>query len=186
MKLHSLCVAALVVSSFGLSLVAGFGQSPKNDAGEKHDFSKVDDDRFAQKAEQINLTEIAAGKLAASQGKRSEVKKYGQMMATDHTSANAKLLKAIGQVDKMAGKLDAKHQAKIEKLQSLSGDEFDQTYMKEMVKGHRMAVALLEHQIANGKDQNLKAYAAQTLPSVRTHLQKAQMIWMSEFAKSAR
>jgi len=154
------------------------GKDGKDD--DRHDFSKVTDEQFAQMAEQINLTEIAAGTHAQTKGKSSEVQQFGKQMVTDHSAANKKLTAAAKNTT-LTGKLDAKHQAKVDKLTGLSGDAFDRAYMDEMVKGHKMAASLMEHEATNGKDAGLKAYAAEILPGVRTHLQKAQQIWKTSF-----
>lgn len=147
---------------------------------ERHDFSKVDDQQFAQMAEQINLTEIAAGNEAMKKGKRGEVQQFGKMMVDEHTKANQKLAAAV-QNKNITGKLDQKHQAKVDKLSGLSGDDFDRAYIQEMVQGHNMAAQLLEHEATRGQDNNLKNYAAEILPHVRGHQQRAQQIWTTAF-----
>jgi putative membrane protein len=157
-----------------LSAVPTFSQQPAIE--ERHDFSKLTDEQFVKMAEQINLTEIAAGNHAATKAKRPEVQRFGQQMVNEHSNANRKLTAAVNKKWELAGKLDAKHQAKVDKLTALSLDEFDRTYMQEMVKGHQMAKDLMEQQAAKGKDAALKSYAEEILPGVRMHLQKAQQL----------
>jgi len=178
-------VCALAI---GFVVLASFAplfsqQTGKDD--DRHDFTKVTDDQFAQMAEQINLTEIAAGNHAQTKAKSSEVQQFGKQMVTDHTAASRKLATAAKNAT-LTGKLDAKHQAKLEKLMGLNGEAFDRAYIEEMVKGHKMAAALFEHEATQGKDAGLKAYAAEILPGVKTHLTKAQQIWKDSFQGSTR
>jgi putative membrane protein len=177
-------MSAMVVGIVVLCSMAPLFSQQTGKDGERHDFSKVTDEQFAQMAEQINLTEIALGTHAQSKGKRGEVQQFGKQMVTDHTAANKKL--ATAAKTKLSGALDAKHQSKVDKLKDMSGDAFDRAYMEEMVRGHQMAAALFEHEASHGKDTALKAYAAEILPGVKTHLQKAQQIWKDSFQGSTR
>jgi len=172
-----LVAASLLIAA---SSLPGLSQS-KTGKDERHDFSKVTDEQFAQMAEQANLTEIAAGNQASSKAKRGEVQEFGKLMVKEHTEANRKLAAAVKDKTRLTGKLDAKHQAKVDKLTGLSANEFDRAYMQEMVEGHKMVAELFEHQATSGKDANLKAYASETLPHIRQHLQKAQQIWKGSF-----
>jgi len=151
-------------------------QTKSTDGQERQDFSKVTDEQFGQMAEQINLTEIAIGNQAVSKAKRMEVRQFGKQMVSDHTAANRKLMMALNRKAEFPGKLDAKHQAKVDKMAALSSDDFDRAYIDEMVKGHQMVANLFEHESSNGNNASLKAYAAELLPSIRMHLQKAQQI----------
>src|SRR4051794_40796246 len=49
------------------------------------------DRNFATKAAQAGLAEVAAGKLAASNGGSDAVKKFGEQMVQDHGKANDQL-----------------------------------------------------------------------------------------------
>jgi len=170
----------LTVGLFGVAMFSVLlsGRSQQTDQ-ERQDFSKVTDEEFAKMAEQINLTEIELGKYAASKARKAEVQRFGQQMVNDHTTANRKL--AAATKNQPAGKLDSKHQAKVEKLTGISADEFDRAYMQEMVKGHKMVADLFSHESTNGRDQNLKAYAAELLPEIHKHHDKAKQIWNASF-----
>ena len=80
----------------------------------------------------------------------------------------------------MTGTMDKTHMEKHkevkDRLSKLSGAEFDQAFMQQMVKDHTEAVTLFENQATNGKDAEVKAWAAKTLPTLKEHLQLAQEI----------
>ena len=69
-----------------------------------------------------NAAEIELGKLGAEKGTNDEVKKFAQMIVTHHTQANEDLRPVAKQhgLDEPA-KLDAKHQAVVDRLTKLEG-----------------------------------------------------------------
>ena len=69
--------------------------------------------------------------------------------------------------------LDQDHQAKLDKLKGLSGNQFDRTYVNMQVKAHEKAVSLFEDYAAAGENNDLKAWTADTLPTLKNHLKEA-------------
>lgn len=133
------------------------------------------DEQFVMKASKMDLAEVNLGRYAAGKAIKPDVKNYAQKMVVDHTKSSAMLMGIANKKGfRLAQKMDEKHQAMMEKLMALSGPEFDREYMKHMAIDHKKAVALFEHQAKNGKDADLKAFAAKVLPIVRQHLEMAQ------------
>jgi putative membrane protein len=64
--------------------------------------------------------------------------------------------------------LDVKH------LQSLTGDQFDQAYLSDMVSDHTQAVGEFETASQNLSDPKLKKFAGKTLPTLQKHSKMAQ------------
>jgi putative membrane protein len=62
------------------------------------------------------------------------------------------------------------------KLDVLSGDTFDKSYIKSQVAAHEQTVALFQKEIATGQDPDAKAFASQTLPTIRAHLKAIRSI----------
>jgi putative membrane protein len=137
----------------------------------------VPDASFYKKAAEGGLFEVDAGNLAQQKGNSQAVKDFGGMMVTDHSAANDKLkalaasknisLPTSSSVGQMATKT---------KLDVLSGDTFDKSYIKSQVKAHRQTIALFRKEIASGQDADAKAFATATLPTLRTHLKKINSI----------
>jgi putative membrane protein len=144
----------------------------------KADSSAVlSDTAFAAKAAVGGMAEVALGKMAASKGTDAQVKDFGNMMVMDHGKANDEL-KSIAKAKNItlpAG-LDAEHQAKSDSLSKLSGKDFDKGYVNVMIEGHKKTLALMQSEAANGKDAELKAFAAKTAPVVQMHLDHIQKI----------
>jgi putative membrane protein len=121
------------------------------------------------------MAEVELGRLATERAASSDVKAFGQMMVSDHSKANDEL-KQIASAKGLAlpTDLDAAHKSKVAKMEKLSGAEFDRAYMDEMVADHKKDVAEFRKQSTSGKDSDLKAFAAKTLPTLEDHLKMAQ------------
>lgn len=130
---------------------------------------------FATQAAVIGKAEIELGQLAAKNSDDQAVRAYAQRMVKDHQAADAKL-KEIASAEnlELPQSLDAEHQALKQKLSGLKGEAFDREYAKAMAKGHDKAVALFESasQAAQLPDE-LKEFAAATLPTLRQHMEMA-------------
>jgi putative membrane protein len=133
-------------------------------------------DEFVEDAAHGGMAEVELGKLATSKAKDAEVKKFGQMMVTDHTKANNEL-KTLAQTKKWTLPTDAgPHKDTIEELGKLSGEEFDRAYVDQMVEDHEADVEAFEEQAQSSADAELKAFAAKTLPTLKEHLETIKAI----------
>jgi len=138
------------------------------------------DQHFVTKASQTDLAEINLGRLAAQNASNPSVRQFGQRMFQDHSSATAQLNQIANRKRlQPASRMDEEHQKLMDKLFGMRGPEFDHEYMKHMVEGHKKAVELYQHESQNGKDDELKQFAAKTLPVVQQHAQMAQQISQS-------
>jgi putative membrane protein len=135
------------------------------------------DASFYKHAAEAGISEVAAGTLAGQKGNSQAVKDFGAMMVKDHGEANDKLkalaasknisLPSSGSIGEIAEK---------GKLEMLSGDTFDKSYIKGQIKDHQAAVVLFKKESVSGQDPDAKAFAAATLPTLRGHLKKIKQI----------
>lgn len=129
------------------------------------------DKSFALKAAQGGMTEVQLGQLAGDKAASQEVKDFGSKMVTDHGKANDELKSIAGTKGiTLPDKLDAKHQAMVDKLSGLSGAAFDKAYVEAMVTAHKKDHALFSKEASSGKDSDIKAFAAKTDETVKMHL----------------
>ena len=135
------------------------------------------DDTFVKKASAGGATEVAAGKLATTQGSSDKVRQFGAMMVTDHTKAGDEL-KTIADSKKMNPRTvpDSAGQKAVGKLRAKSGAAFDTAFKTQMVKDHKDTIALFQKEADSGSDADLKAFAAKTLPDLKHHLEMAQAL----------
>jgi putative membrane protein len=139
------------------------------------------DANFYKHAAEGGLAEVELGTLAQKKGHDSAVQEFGAMMVKDHSAANEKL-KAIaaGKGLSLPTSPSIKQTATKGKLEVLSGETFDKSYIKGMVKDHKEDIAEFNKEANSGQDPDAKAFAKATLPTLKEHLEKIQSI-----AKSA-
>jgi putative membrane protein len=134
------------------------------------------DRKFAMMAAMGGMAEVETARLALTKASSDAVKQYAQKMIDDHTAANAELMQIASTKGlTLPTAPDAKHRAMMAKMEKLSGAEFDRQYiMMAGHKDHQKMEKLFRDQSMRGKDADLKAFAAKTLPVVQQHLQMAR------------
>jgi putative membrane protein len=135
------------------------------------------DAAFYKKAAEGGIAEVEAGNLAQTKSDNQKVKDFGAMMVKDHSAANDKL-KAVAMTKDVTLPTSSSvgQMATKAKLEVLSGDTFDKSYIKGQIQAHRSTVALFQKEIATGQDPDAKAFAKATLPTVRSHLKAINAI----------
>ena len=153
------------------SLVAiASAAEPPSDKGDK--IVTGGDLAFMNDAGPGGVAEVELGRLAVERGASAEIKQFAQQMIEDHSKAGEKL-KKLAQQKKVTLPPEILPQAKQtkEKLAKLSGSEFDQAYVKAMVEMHVKDVTAFEAVAKTGTDADVKAFATETLPTLKHHLQ---------------
>jgi len=134
------------------------------------------DAQFMDEATRGGLTEIKAAEIAEGKTKRDDVKEFAKAMQRDHTDVN-KNLKSLA--DRMEMKLptDAgNHQPFLDGLKAKEDADFDRTYVAATVVSHEKCVAMFEKFSEATKNADLKAFANNTLPGLRTHLKHSKAL----------
>jgi putative membrane protein len=140
-------------------------------------FAAQDNDDFVEDASAKGVAEVEAGKLAQEKGSASDVKSFADMMVKDHTAANSKLKMIADKKNlEVSDSAELVDKAKSMILELRSSESFDQAYANNQVKAHEATIALFEKEASNGKDAELKAFAAETLPKLKEHLAHAQAL----------
>jgi len=137
--------------------------------------SKADQDMLKQLAS-ANMSEIEAGKIALDKSKNEQVRNFAQKMVDDHTKAQTQLNQlAQAKGVSLPSEPDARHRKELDTLRSLSGAQFDKTYLlRGGVADHRQAHAMLTHIEKNAKDTDLKSLASNMMPTINEHAQMAR------------
>ena len=135
------------------------------------------DQRFLVEAAMGDLADVNLGQLGLDKAQNTEVKRFAQRLMDDHEKSLARIHALAEQQDiKVPEQVDEKHNKLFTKLSRVSGKEFDQTYMREMVKSHEEEVREFETRSASANDPDIKAWARATLPVLQRHLQSARDI----------
>lgn len=132
---------------------------------------------FVDNAASGGMMEVELGTIALERASSQEVKDLARHIMDDHTKANEQL-KSIAAKENIPvpGVLKDDQRDNIDKLSKLSGSDFDKEYVDLMVKDHKDDIKEFEDMAQNAQSPGLKAFAQQTLPVLRDHLQMAQTV----------
>lgn len=131
---------------------------------------------FATIVANSDMLEIQSSQLVATKSDEKD-KLFAEHMIKDHTATSAKMKALVdsGKVKVTLPKaMDSAHQAKLDKLKALSGNDFRKQYEEMQVSAHKDAVSLFERYGKGGDNADLKTFANETLPKLQEHLKMAQ------------
>jgi putative membrane protein len=135
------------------------------------------DSRFIFDAASSNLLEIRLGQLAQSKAVNASVKQFGQQMVTDHNNLQTQLTATISKTgtDFKPGMND-EDKKEAERLDKLSGAEFDRQYMTSMIQHHQQDVAQFQSMSTSGRSTEARQIATTGLPVLQRHLTMATQV----------
>ena len=147
-------------------------------------FAATSKAEFVKKATEAGDFEIASSRLALEKSQAPDVKKFAQQMIDDHTKAAQELETVAADAgippEKQPVKASDKHMKDMEKLQSAKPGNFDPAYVDVQRKAHEEAVELFSSYAESGDDPKLKQFAADTLPTLKSHLDHVKTLTVSK------
>ena len=136
-----------------------------------------DDAKFAVEAANGGLAEVELGQLAQQKAIDSRVKDFGSMMVSDHSKANDQMKTlAKNKGISLPATLSTANQKLKDDLNSKSGKDFDKAYVKAMIEDHKEDIEAFENATKILQDAELKAFAVNTLPVLKKHLDAIEKI----------
>lgn len=164
----------------GSSAPAGGTTSAAPDAKGKSSSTVVanrQDRKFVEDAAIAGMAEIQLGQIATQRAQHPAVRDYGNQMVNDHTTANRRLMTIAATLGiTPPEELDFRHRRMVKKLGKAEGREFDEDYVEGEVKDHKKMVEIMEEQISDGENPDLKQLATDLLPRIREHQQMAERL----------
>ena len=135
------------------------------------------DQAFIRKTMEDDMAQEQMGQLAAQKSQSDDVKQFGEKMAQIHeqlTNQLTPVAKKLG-VDqpKQPSKKDRQQ---IEKMQSLSGPDFDAAFIKTMLKDQQDDLKGFQNEASAAQDPNVQQLAKMDMPVLNQHLQILQKI----------
>ena len=128
------------------------------------------DKSFIADASQGDLTEIKLSQLALQKASSSSVKTFAQKMITDHTKLETEMKPFADKAGVTpATELNSEHQAVYDKLNGLSGADFDKAYIEAMQKDHHEDLTKFQNQVSSTKDGSFKKTVQKGEKVVATH-----------------
>jgi putative membrane protein len=136
--------------------------------------SPVSDQDFFTKASSDGATEVQLGQLAIQKASSPRTRTFAQHLVKDHTAANKELAMLADRKQATVAQQPPPSELQ-DKLQSLSGPDFDKAYVTAMVGAHQKAIELFDA-ASHSSDPDVKAFALKTLPTLKQHLAMAQSL----------
>ncbi|MGV9765718.1 DUF4142 domain-containing protein [Micromonospora tulbaghiae] len=128
------------------------------------------DTQYLQALHQVNLFEITAGNLAQQKGQNQQVKDLGKMFVTDHTQLDQTVQSTAQQLNvQLPADPTADQQKVLDKLNNLSGTEFDKAWVTAQLAGHVQAIQATQTEISQGSEQSVVQIAQDALPVLQAH-----------------
>lgn len=131
-----------------------------------------DTTNFVEKAAVSNTFEIRSSEIALDRSQNEAIRDFARRMITDHTMVKQNMtdtLQAAGIALHNPESLDEKHLEKVRTLQSTGRGQFDRQYIDMQMEAHEEAVSLFEEYAENGDNEQVRQFAAQTLPALQQH-----------------
>jgi putative membrane protein len=139
------------------------------------------DQMFVRNAAEGGLAEVQMGQLAAQKGSSDEVKSFGQKMAQDHTMLNNSMKPVADSMDvRVPTKLNKKDQAEYDRLNGLSGADFDSAYLTDMVKDHHKDLRDFQAENSTVMNPTLKAAVQKGEQVIQQHTQMVDQLAKSK------
>lgn len=129
----------------------------------------------AKKFAEGGMMEVQLGNLAQKNGSNAKVKEFGKMMVTDHSKKGDEL-KALATKKgwTLPTELGAEKKAKYYEMAAKKGADFDKAYATFMVEDHKKDIEEYTKASTSAADADFKAFATNTLPTLKHHLEMAQ------------
>lgn len=171
-------VALLLSMVAGLHAVAGDDAATPGDPSASHIAApklSTDDQKFVETALKGGIAEIQEVQLAQKKAANPELRTAAAQLEQEHQALNTKL-SGIGSKYGVAlpEQPSPERKALYEKLQKLSGAEFDARFLEAGTQAHQKTITLFERTQSTSSNPDIKALAGDTLPTLRKHLSMLQ------------
>ena len=143
--------------------------------------AQINDAQIASIVLTANQVDIDAGAFAASRSNNAEVRKFANLMVTDHTAVNqsaidlAGRLKVTPQDNPTSQSLKSGGKENLAALNPLDGPALDRAYVDHEVAYHQQVIDALDKVLIPGAtNKELKALLVSVRPAFVAHLEHAK------------
>jgi len=135
------------------------------------DIQGTKDKMFVRKITEGGYAEVQLGQLAVQKASNPDVKKLGQKMVDDHTAMTADMQPVTDEFGvKAPTKLAKVDQEEFDKLNGLSGADFDKEYLSYTLKNHRQDMGAFRREQKTTHDPELQDALASGIKVIADHL----------------
>jgi putative membrane protein len=128
------------------------------------------DKAFLRHAAEGGIAEVKFGQLAAQKAASPDVKAFGQKMVDDHTMLNSDMAPIADSMGvRVPTTISKEDQAEYDKLNSLSGNDFDIEYLTIMVRDHHKDFHDFRAEATSVTDPTLQAAVIKATKVIHEH-----------------
>ena len=176
---------AVMSMAFGMTSCKDNKETDPKEIAEEENEAKFDDTNEAKEddsdylvfAADVNMKEIQMGQLAQQKSTNAEVRSYAEMMINDHNKALEELKKtAEAKNISLPTALSEDAQEAYDDLNDEKAEDFDKKYVNMMVDGHEKTIKKMEKASEKANDEEIRMWAADMLPTLRTHHSEAERL----------
>lgn len=154
-------------------------KTDSSDVAEKENDTKFankkqeNDAQFLVDATDLSLEAVLLGKLAQNKATDTSLKGVGTLLVQSHTKA-LKDVTDLAKTKMVTLPDSANHDAytQAETLRKKTGQEFAQLYCERVIDTYKKAIASFEKESTDSRDQDIKEWAANMLPQLRSHMDR--------------
>ncbi len=159
----------------------GFDNDDSKERADEANDEKFEDNSMERDADWVadvveaNYGEIKFATLAKQRSSNAEVKAIADMLVQQHTKTLNEL-KTLAQNKSITIPVEEDDEArrKTERFADEAGKDFDKKWTKEMIDRHEESINKFERRLDNTEDAELKTFINNTLPTLRTHLDRLE------------
>ncbi|MGZ3900360.1 MAG: DUF4142 domain-containing protein [Bacteroidia bacterium] len=178
-----LCLGVTLITSCA-NTAAHKEEEPKEQAEQMNE-QKLDNqgekdaDRLSE-VHMANLYEIMAAENAVTKATTSDVKKLAETLKTAHVKMDKGLMELASKKNiTLPADLTSDEMRKIEKLKEKTGMDYDKEFTEQMKSKHEDGIKLMEKISEKSEDAEIKQFAANAIPELRSHLTMVENCWNS-------
>ena len=133
----------------------------------------------------IDENEVRAAATAQEKKVTGQVRRYARMLEEDHS----KDLVDVQQLGDSLGlkltdtttvdQLHARGEEILSRLSPLTGDEFNRTFVTEMVNGHREALQMIDDFLKTAQNEDVRSHLSQVRDKIAMHLRDGEKLQAS-------
>jgi putative membrane protein len=161
-----------------LSKIMAFEVQETNSQAVPFNPQLLGDQEFVREALEDGAANVLLGQLALQRSQSDDIRQFGQNMAHDHTQLSEQVTQRVA---KLLGVLapngpSRKGKRLAASLEALSGSQFDEAYIKAMVKDQKQTLKKFSGEADQAQDARVKIVAEQGTNLISKHLELLQRI----------
>jgi putative membrane protein len=135
------------------------------------------DKKFIHEVAADNMLELQMAQLAGRKAESSSVKRFAEQVASDHERMQSDW---VGMASRNGYNfqpgMGKNHQAKLNKLQNLSGQAFDRAYITTVVQDHKNYIDYFEKEGRAAHSSQVRQLVDRDVATLRSHFTQAKRI----------